>query len=237
MNVPAAIHLGPQPVLDRFTKANVHRIGTIASLHLVRQPLSFTETSLKRLLDIVGAAALTVLLMPVFALVAIAIKLDSRGPVFFVQRRYGFNQHTFRILKFRSMTVAEDDRTLRSATRHDPRVTRIGRILRRTSLDELPQLLNVLRGEMSLVGPRPHALAHNQHFERTIADYARRHNVKPGITGWAQIHGLRGEVVSDDIMRARVEHDLYYIDNWTLGLDLRILGNTVISPKAFANAY
>ncbi len=237
MNVPAAIHLGPQPVLDRFTKANVHRIGTIASLHLVRQPLTFTETSMKRLLDVIGAAALMVLLVPVFALVAIAIKIESRGSVFFVQRRYGFNQQTFRILKFRSMTVAEDDRTLRSATRRDPRVTRVGRFLRRTSVDELPQLLNVLRGEMSLVGPRPHALAHNQHYERTIADYARRHNVKPGITGWAQIHGLRGEVVSEDIMRARVEHDLYYIDNWTLGLDLRILGNTVLSRKVFANAF
>ena len=135
------------------------------------------------------------------------------------------------------MSVAEDDRTLRSATRRDVRVTRVGRILRRTSIDELPQLLNVLRGEMSLVGPRPHALVHNQQYERTIADYARRHNVKPGITGWAQIHGLRGEVVSEDTMRTRVEHDLYYIDNWTLGLDLRILGHTVLSPKVFANAY
>ena len=237
MNVPAAIHLGPQPVLDRFTKANVHRIGTIASLHLVRQPLTFLQTTTKRLLDLVGALALLVLSAPIFVLVAIAIKLDSGGAVFFVQRRYGFNQQTFRVLKFRSMSVAEDDRTLRSATRHDVRVTRIGRLLRRTSLDELPQLLNVLRGEMSLVGPRPHALAHNQQYERTIADYARRHNVKPGITGWAQIHGLRGEVVSDEVMRARVEHDLYYIDNWTLGLDLRILGHTVLSPKAFANAY
>ena len=237
MNVPAAIHLGPQPVLDRFTKANVHRIGTIASLHLVRQPLTFIQTTTKRAFDLVGAAVLVVLLFPVLLLVALAIKIDSRGPVFFVQRRYGFNQHTFRILKFRSMNVAEDDSTLRSVTRRDARVTRVGRLLRRTSLDELPQLLNVLRGEMSLVGPRPHALVHNQQYERTIADYARRHNVKPGITGWAQIHGLRGEVVSQDIMRTRVEHDLYYIDNWTLGLDLRILGHTVLSPKVFANAY
>ncbi len=237
MNVPAAIHLGPQPVLDRFTKANVHRIGTIASLHLVRQPLTFAQTSMKRVFDVLGAAVLMVLLMPVFASAAVAIKLESRGPVFFVQRRYGFNQQTFRILKFRTMIVAEDDRMLRSATRRDARVTRVGRVLRRTSLDELPQLLNVLRGEMSLVGPRPHALAHNQQYERTIADYARRHNVKPGITGWAQIHGLRGEVASDDTMRARVDHDLYYIDNWTLGLDLRILGHTILSPKVFANAY
>ena len=237
MNVPAAIHLGPQPVLDRFTKANVHRIGTIASLHLVRQPLSLIQTTTKRVFDIVGAALLMVLAVPLLALAAAAIKLDSPGPVFFVQRRYGFNQQTFRILKFRSMSVAEDGRTLRSATRHDVRVTRVGRFLRRTSIDELPQLLNVLRGEMSLVGPRPHALVHNQQYERTIADYARRHNVKPGITGWAQIHGLRGEVVSEDTMRTRVEHDLYYIDNWTLGLDLRILGHTVLSPRVFANAY
>ena len=237
MNVPAAIHLGPQPVLDRFTKANVHRVGSIATLHLVRQPLSFSQTTMKRVFDIVAAAVLLVLLVPAFVAVAIAVKLDSPGRVVFAQRRYGFNQQTFRIFKFRSMTVAEDDRMLQSATRLDARVTRVGRILRRTSLDELPQLLNVLRGEMSLVGPRPHALAHNQQYERSIADYARRHNVKPGITGWAQIHGLRGEVVSEDIMRSRVEHDLYYIDNWTLGLDLRILGHTVLSPKVFANAY
>ena len=237
MNVPAAIHLGPQPVLDRFTKANVQRIGTIASLHLVRQPLTLLQTTTKRVFDIVGAAVLLMLLTPVLAVVAVAIKIDSAGPVVFVQRRYGFNQQTFRIFKFRSMSVTEDDRTLRSATRRDNRVTRVGRLLRRTSVDELPQLLNVLRGEMSLVGPRPHALVHNQQYERTIADYARRHNVKPGITGWAQIHGLRGEVVSEDTMRTRVEHDLYYIDNWTLGLDLRILGHTVLSPKVFANAY
>ncbi len=237
MNVPAAIHLGPQPVLDRFTKANVHRIGTIASLHLVRHPLSLTETTTKRVFDIVASAGMLVLLTPVFIAAALAIKLDSRGPVFFAQRRYGFNQQTFRILKFRSMCVAEDDRGVRGATRGDARVTRIGRLLRRTSIDELPQLLNVLRGEMSLVGPRPHALSHNQQYERTIADYARRHNVKPGITGWAQVHGLRGEIVSEDILRERVEHDLYYIDNWTFGLDLQILGRTALSPKVFANAY
>lgn len=237
MNVPAAIHLGPQPVLDRFTKANVHRIGGIASLHLVRAPLTYAERVSKRVFDVVVAAGLLVLLLPVFGLVALAIKLDTSGPAFFLQRRYGFNQETFRILKFRTMTVAEDDRGLRSATRHDARVTRLGRILRRTSVDELPQLWNVLRGQMSLVGPRPHALAHNQHYERTIADYARRHNVKPGITGWAQIHGLRGEVVGEETMRARVDHDLYYIDNWTFGLDLRILGHTLLSRKVFANAY
>ncbi len=237
MNVPSAIHLGPQRVLDRFSKANVSRVGPIASLHIVRQPLTTSELLLKRLFDIVVASVLVVAFTPLFLLIAIAIKLDSPGPVLFVQRRYGFNQRPFRTLKFRSMTVAEDGPTVRQAVPEDPRVTRVGRLMRRSNIDELPQLLNVLRGEMSLVGPRPHALAHNHQYARTIADYARRHNVKPGITGWAQIHGLRGGTASDAIMRARVDYDLYYIDNWSLGLDLRILGWTLLSAQAFTNAY
>ncbi len=239
VNVPAAIHLGPQPVLDRFTKANVSRIGPISSLHLVRHPLTATELWTKRAIDLLGAGSLLICLMPLFVLAALAIRLDSPGPVFFAQRRYGFNQQEFTILKFRSMHVADgaDGSALRQARRGDPRVTRLGRWMRRSSLDELPQLLNVLRGEMSLVGPRPHALDHNYRYERSIAAYARRHNVKPGITGWAQIHGLRGETASEAVMRARVEHDLFYIDNWSLGLDLRILGRTATSLQVHANAY
>ena len=170
-------------------------------------------------------------------MIALAIKLDSPGPVFFLQRRYGFNQETFRILKFRTMTVTEDGAAVRGATRDDPRTTRVGRILRRINFDELPQLINVVRGQMSLVGPRPHALVHNQQYEHTIANYARRHNVKPGMTGWAQIHGLRGEITSETKMRLRLEHDLYYIDNWSFGLDLRIFAATMLSPKAFENAF
>lgn len=237
MNVPAAIHLGPQRVLDRFSKAHVSRIGSMASLHLVRQPLTVPEQVVKRVVDSVLATALLVVLVPVFLGLALAIRLDTPGPVLFAQRRYGFNQEPFRILKFRSMTVAEDGADLRQAVRGDTRITRVGRFMRRLNLDELPQLLNVLRGEMSLVGPRPHALAHNQLYARTIADYARRHNVKPGITGWAQVHGLRGETASDDVMRARVEHDLFYIDNWSFGLDVRILCLTLVSPRAYRNAY
>ena len=236
MNVPASIHLGPQRVLDRFSKASVSRIGTIASLHLVRPPLTTIEVVKKRVLDIVVASVMLVGLLPFFLLVALVIKLDSRGPVFFAQRRYGFNQETFRIVKFRSMSVAEDDCHLVQATRDDPRVTRFGRFLRRSNIDELPQLLNVLRGEMSLVGPRPHALVHNQQYERSIADYARRHNMKPGLTGWAQIHGLRGEILTENAMRQRVEYDLWYVENWSLGLDLRIMAMTVLSAKAFENA-
>jgi Undecaprenyl-phosphate glucose phosphotransferase len=235
--VPASIHLGPQRVLDRFAKARVSRIGNIASLHLVRRPLNTFEQIAKRAFDIVAGSILLVLLAPLFLGIAIAIKLDSEGPVFFLQRRYGFNQEEFRIVKFRSMTVVEDGAAVRGVTRDDPRVTRIGRILRRANFDELPQLVNVVWGHMSLVGPRPHALVHNQQYEKTIADYARRHNVKPGMTGWAQIHGLRGEITSETKMRDRVEHDLYYIDNWSFGLDLRILASTLLSPKAFENAF
>ncbi len=237
MKVPASIHLGPQPVLDRFSKASVSRVGRISSLHLVRPPLTTTQVLLKRVFDVVVGAALLVALLPAFALVALAIRLDGPGPVFFLQRRHGFNQETFRIVKFRTMRVAEDGTDVVQAARDDPRVTRVGRFLRRHSIDELPQLLNVLRGEMSLVGPRPHALAHNQRFERSIAAYARRHNVKPGITGWAQINGLRGAIASDEVMALRVDHDLYYIDNWTFGLDLRILGMTVLSSRAYDNAF
>ena len=237
VKVPASIHLGPQRILDRFSTIGISRIGAIYSLQLVRRPLTIVEIVLKRVFDLALAIPLIIGLAPVFLIIAAAIKIDSRGPILFLQRRYGFNQETFRILKFRSMSVREDDRLLIAATRGDPRVTRVGRFMRRFNIDELPQLLNVVRGDMSLVGPRPHALVHNQQYERTIAEYARRHNVRPGITGWAQIHGLRGEVTSVEIMRRRLQHDLYYIDNWSVGLDLRILAMTLLSPKAFANAY
>jgi lipopolysaccharide/colanic/teichoic acid biosynthesis glycosyltransferase len=165
------------------------------------------------------------------------IRLDSPGPIFFLQRRYGFNQREFRIVKFRTMTTLDDGGEIRQAARGDPRITRVGRWLRRWNIDEIPQLFNVLMGDMSLVGPRPHALAHNRDYERRISLYARRHNVKPGITGWAQIHGFRGQTDTDDKMRQRVEHDLYYIDNWSIWLDLRILAQTVLTPTAYRNAH
>jgi len=169
-------------------------------------------------------------------LVSLAIRLDSPGPVFFLQRRYGFNQEPFRIFKFRSMRTLDEGRHIPQAMADDPRITRVGRFLRRTNIDELPQLFNVLSGEMSLVGPRPHALAHDQMYEQAIAFYARRHNVKPGITGWAQVNGLRGDTAAEGKMRSRVEHDLWYIDNWSMMLDLRILWLTIFSKKAYRNA-
>lgn len=237
LRTPAEIHLGPEPILDRFSEAEVAQLGPISSLNLTRRPLSLVQRLEKRIFDTAAASLALVLLAPLFAVVALLIRLDGPGPVFFLQRRYGFNQEPFRIVKFRTMTTMEDDSRLVSATRFDPRVTRIGAFLRKTSIDELPQLLNVLAGDMSLVGPRPHALAHDQKYERRIAQYARRHNVKPGITGWAQVCGLRGEIATEEKMRQRIEHDLYYVDNWSLWLDIKILAMTVFSSKAHFDAY
>ena len=237
LRTPAEIHLGPQEILERFTEAEVAKLGPIASLSLTRRPLSTLQMIEKRIFDIVAAGFGLLALLPLFLLVALLIKLDGPGPILFVQRRYGFNQEPFRIVKFRTMTTMEDNAGLKSVTRSDPRVTGIGALLRRYSLDELPQLINVLTGEMSLIGPRPHALAHDQLYERRIAQYARRHNVKPGITGWAQVCGFRGEIASDEKLRERIEHDLYYIDNWSFWLDIKILALTIFSPKAHADAY
>ena len=236
IRVPASIHLGPERVLDRFVDARISKVGAVSSLHIVRRPLSTGEVALKRAFDIVVASLAVSLLSPLFLIAAIAIKLDSRGPVFFLQRRYGFNQEPFRIVKFRSMHAMDEGRNVPQARANDPRVTRVGRMLRRTNIDELPQLLNVLTGEMSLVGPRPHAMAHDQMFEQAIAFYARRHNVKPGITGWAQVNGLRGDTSTEDKMRARIECDLHYIDNWSMLMDLKILALTIFSRKAYRNA-
>ncbi|HVL73041.1 MAG TPA: undecaprenyl-phosphate glucose phosphotransferase [Beijerinckiaceae bacterium] len=234
--LPVSIHLGPERVLDRFDRVQIVKVSTMATLCLARPPISGLEILGKRLSDIVMAAAGLLALMPLFALVALLIRLDGPGPVLFRQQRWGFNQRPFSIVKFRTMRV-HDDSEVRQATQNDDRVTRIGRFLRRWNIDELPQLWNVLVGDMSIVGPRPHAVPHNQLYERRIGDYARRHNVKPGITGWAQVNGARGETDTDEKMRRRIEYDLHYIDNWSLLFDLRIIGLTLISPKAYRNAY
>ncbi len=236
MGVPAAIHLQPERFFEQFDDLHVVRNGTVASVHLVRRPLSSSEVLAKRAVDVVLASAALVALAPLFAAVALAIRIEGRGPVFFLQRRYGFNQEPFRIYKFRSMRTQEDGRAVRQATAGDSRITRVGRFMRRTNIDELPQLINVIRGDMSLVGPRPHAMAHDQAFERDVALYARRHNVRPGITGWAQVNGWRGETDTPEKVLGRVEHDLFYIDNWSLLLDLSIMVRTVLSRKAYRNA-
>ena len=234
--LPSAIHLGPLGFLDRYGAMRIDRAGPIASVHLVGSPLSPVDIAAKRAFDVLVAASALVALSPVLVLAALAIKLESRGPVFFLQRRYGFNQQPFRILKFRSMKTMEDSAALRQVTTGDRRVTRVGRFLRKSSIDELPQLINVLKGDMSIVGPRPHALAHDQQFERTIASYARRHNVKPGITGWAQVRGWRGETDTQEKIQGRIDHDFFYIDNWSFLFDLSIIVRTVVSPQTFKNA-
>jgi Undecaprenyl-phosphate glucose phosphotransferase len=229
LNTPVEIHLGPERILDRFENVRIAKHGRMASLQLTRAPLSWFERMQKRLLDVTVAAGVLVVLAPLLALVALMILAESGRPLLFRQRRYGFNQQEFRIIKFRTMTTLDDGDVVQQARRNDPRITRLGRFLRKWNIDELPQLINVLKGDMSLVGPRPHALSHNREYEQKIALYARRHNVLPGITGWAQVNGFRGETDTEEKMRRRVDHDLYYIDNWSLWLDLRILAMTLFS--------
>jgi undecaprenyl-phosphate galactose phosphotransferase/putative colanic acid biosynthesis UDP-glucose lipid carrier transferase len=207
------------------------------SIELQRGPLTRLEQFSKRCVDVAGAAIALIVLSPLMLLSAVAIKLDSVGPVLFRQRRNGFNTQPFVIFKFRTMTVMEDGCDLQQAKRVDPRVTPFGRILRQTSIDELPQLFNVLLGDMSLVGPRPHALAHDNHYGDLLSDYAFRHHVKPGITGWAQVKGYRGETARVEQMKARLDCDLWYINNWSLVLDFKILALTCVELMRRRNAY
>ena len=236
MNLPVRVELAPERVLERYSDLRLGRLGSMLTLNVLRPPLGHTGRAAKRVFDMVAAALALVLLFPLFLVVAILIRLDSEGPALFRQNRYGFNQRQFRIWKFRTMRTQDDGPVVRQASRDDDRITRIGRFLRKWNIDELPQLLNVLTGEMSLVGPRPHAVAHNRLYERKIDLYARRHNVLPGITGWAQVNGFRG-ATDDSAMQARVELDLFYLDNWSLSFDLIIIFMTVFSKRSYRNAY
>jgi Undecaprenyl-phosphate glucose phosphotransferase len=235
--IPATIHLAPDVDTPWTRDLALARVGQIHTIRLAHAPLTLKDQVLKRGFDLVGAFGLLLLAMLPMALIAVLIKWDSPGPVLFRQRRNGFNGREFRVLKFRTMTSLDDGAVVRQVQRNDQRVTRIGQFLRRSNLDELPQLINVLFGDMSLVGPRPHAVAHNNEYNERISRYARRHNVKPGITGWAQVNGLRGETETDDKMRRRVVHDLYYIRHWSLLFDAKILAFTLFSPRSYSNAY
>lgn len=213
----------PLPVHSSFAMGNLQA--------LVLSPVSASERNhfLKRILDSSLALLGLLIFSPILILATISTKLDSPGPVFFRQRRYGRNNQIFRIYKFRTMHVAEDGAIVRQAQVGDSRITRVGRILRATSIDELPQLINVLLGQMSLVGPRPHALAHEEEFEQAFDLFSRRRCVLPGITGWAQVNGCRGETRTHEQIRKRMEYDLYYIDNWTIWFDIEILARTIIT--------
>jgi exopolysaccharide biosynthesis polyprenyl glycosylphosphotransferase len=190
----------------------------------------------KRLLDVAVAVSLVVLFAPLLALVSLAIALDSRGPLLFCQRRTGLNGQTFGIFKFRSMHVLEDGAEVTQASAGDARVTRVGRIIRKLSLDELPQLFNVIAGDMSLVGPRPHAVAHDEHYSERVSNSAVRQRVKPGITGWAQVNGARGATPTLDVMQRRIDLDAWYVAHASLALDLNILLRTPLAVLFSENA-
>lgn len=214
-------------------------VGGVPMLTVLKPPLTGWSRVVKGVEDRVLAFTILMALWPMLITIGIAIKATSHGPILFSQRRYGFNNNEISVLKFRSMRWDPNDDAAQSnqTKRNDPRVTAIGSFLRQTSLDELPQLINVLVGDMSLVGPRPHAVAHNEEYAKIIDKYLARHKVKPGITGWAQVNGLRGETHTPDLMRRRVQYDLDYIENWSLLFDLKILALTVFTGFVHENAY
>jgi Undecaprenyl-phosphate glucose phosphotransferase len=235
--LPLPVRLLPDQAADSIFSRCARQFGSEILFDLQQAPLSQLSLVSKRILDVTLSTVALVLSLPLLLLVSIAIKLDSPGPILFRQSRRGFNGKDFKIYKFRSMTVLEDGESISQARRGDHRVTRVGRVLRTTSIDELPQLFNVLRGEMSLVGPRPHAIAHDSAYNESIANYAFRHHVKPGITGWAQVCGSRGETAKLDLMKKRVELDIWYVNHWSLWLDMWIILLTCFEVVRGRNAY
>jgi Undecaprenyl-phosphate glucose phosphotransferase len=239
--LPVDIRLSAHDQKLRFRPRAYSHIGNLPLLDVFDKPLGDWGPLVKAVEDKVIATLALILLAPVMAAVALAVKLDSKGPVLFRQKRYGFNNELIEVFKFRSMHTHQlDSDASKLVTKGDPRVTRVGRFIRKTSLDELPQLFNVLLGDLSLVGPRPHATkakAADALYEQVVDGYFARHKVKPGITGWAQINGWRGETDTEEKIERRVEHDLYYIDNWSLTFDLYILARTPLSLLKTDNAY
>lgn len=239
--LPVDIRLSAHANQLQFHRRSYSFIGSVPMLDIFDKPISDWDSVAKRIFDIVFSIAGLIVLSPVMLITAIAIKLESKGPVLFKQKRHGFNNEIVDVYKFRSMYVDQCDPTARNAvTRDDPRVTRVGRFIRKTSIDELPQFFNSLRGDLSLVGPRPHAVSaqsHNRLYHEVVDGYFARHRVKPGVTGWAQINGWRGEIDTDDKIKMRTECDLYYIENWSLWFDLKIVFLTPIRLMNTENAY
>lgn len=232
-----AIHWVPDIFSLRLVNHSVREIAGLPVIALSETPLTGTRLALKSLEDLVLSSLILLAIAPLLLVIALAVKLDSPGPVFFRQARNGWNGKTFRIWKFRSMYVHQPEgAVLKQAEKDDPRVTRVGRFIRRTSLDELPQIFNVLVGDMSLVGPRPHAVQHDAEYSQRISDYMVRHNIKPGITGLAQVRGFRGETRDLEQMALRIESDIEYINHWSVWLDLSILLRTLLAFTG-KNAY
>ncbi|TNE34627.1 MAG: undecaprenyl-phosphate glucose phosphotransferase, partial [Alphaproteobacteria bacterium] len=237
--LPAHVHLVSDLVGFRFPyQPSPNHFGGVPMIEVVDSPMSGFKVVIKALEDRILGTLLLLAFSPVLLLVALAIRMESKGPVLFKQKRYGYNNQIFEIYKFRSMYHnGEQPKVTKQASREDPRITRVGRFIRRTSLDELPQLFNVVTGSMSLVGPRPHAIDHNEEYSELIDGYFARHKVKPGITGWAQVKGFRGETDTLEKMEARVNYDTYYVENWSLFFDLQILVMTGFVGFINKNAY
>ncbi len=232
-----SVHIVPDVFVSDLLRARWTSLGEIPLVSVYESPIYGANQFLKRLEDMILGAVILLLISPVLLMVSVAVKLTSSGPILFKQRRYGLNGQIIEVWKFRSMSVTEDGAHVPQAQKNDPRITPLGAILRRTSLDELPQFINVLQGRMSIVGPRPHAVAHNEQYRKLIHGYMLRHMVKPGITGWAQVNGWRGETDTIEKMAKRVQYDLYYINNWSLWLDLKIILMTVFGGMRGQNAY
>jgi len=223
----ASIYFVPDLFVFDLIQARIDDVGGLPVVAVCETPFSGLNGWVKRLSDLVLAALILLMISPLLLALGIGVKLSSPGPILFKQRRYGLDGQEIMVYKFRSMTVCEDGATIVQAARDDRRVTRLGALLRKTSLDELPQFVNVLQGRMSIVGPRPHAVAHNEMYRKLIKGYMIRHKVRPGITGWAQVNGLRGETETIEKMQARIEYDLDYLRHWSLSLDLRIILRTI----------
>ncbi|KOR27973.1 capsular biosynthesis protein, partial [Achromatium sp. WMS2] len=236
-NTTASVYIVPDFFVFNLLHSRWVNLGPIPTISVFETPFYGVEGWLKRVEDLVFSTIILILISIPMLIIAIGVKLSSRGPVFFKQSRYGLNGRPIRVWKFRTMTVCEDGANVPQAQKHDPRVTKFGSFLRRTSLDELPQFINVLMGDMSIVGPRPHAVAHNEMYRKLIDGYMLRHKVKPGITGWAQINGWRGETDTLDKMKGRVACDLWYIRSWSLWLDIKIIFRTAFTGFSSPNAY
>jgi putative colanic acid biosynthesis UDP-glucose lipid carrier transferase len=233
----ASIYFVPDIFVADLIQARVDSIGGLPVVAVCESPFYGFNGVVKHVSDFVLGSLILAVISPLMAAIALGVKLSSPGPVLFKQRRYGLDGRRIVVYKFRTMTVAEDGELVRQATKHDSRVTRFGAFLRRTSLDELPQFINVLQGRMSIVGPRPHAVAHNELYRKLIRGYMIRHKVKPGITGLAQVNGYRGETDTVDKMRVRIDHDLAYLRNWSVLLDLQIILRTIVVVLHGKNAY
>ncbi|MBE0363251.1 putative colanic acid biosysnthesis UDP-glucose lipid carrier transferase [Pseudoalteromonas ulvae UL12] len=231
------VHFVPDFLLSSLIHARIDHVGDIDTLSVFESPFNGARELIKRTEDIIIGGLILLLISPILVAISIAIKATSKGPVFFKQARYGLHGEKIKVWKFRSMTVMENSDVVTQATKNDSRITPLGGFLRRTSLDELPQFINVILGDMSIVGPRPHAVSHNEEYRQKVEFYMLRHKVKPGITGWAQISGWRGETDTLEKMEKRIEFDLQYIKHWSLWFDLKIIFLTIFKGFTGKNAY